>query len=201
MIDTLKPPHCAWQGTFWPSWLTCRCVVVHKKPVVLCAFSQHFLLIASLKQWKILEYVSFFTVCPSWKNLQWMWHWVSIVCSVDCHPHSQGYTDATHKPLFLALPPYYLHSLSNRNVSERGFCSKAQNVTFANCSVANIYECDKPTIHRNKQLTLKYNSISDDRTLKWHNECYQLLPHFIYFKKLRDSRNFWGYYILVFTTA
>lgn len=47
----------------------CRCVIVRKMQLVLCPFCWTFPLIASLKQQRILMYISFFIVFPSGINL------------------------------------------------------------------------------------------------------------------------------------
>jgi hypothetical protein len=130
-----------------------------------------------LSFWTTLTRAWCFVICWSWQSL-------AVQIFIDTHRA----IIKTFKPLINVC---FLHSCLN--VSEGGLCRKTQNVIFTHCSVAIIFKCDEPTIHRSKQTADTW--WQQCLALKWHHKWYQLLT-LIYsaqcysLKKLSDSRNF-----------
>jgi hypothetical protein len=68
-------------------------------------------------------------------------------------------------------------------------------------SVADIFKCSEPTIHRNKELTVTTVSKVIDITQKWCHECYPLMRQVLIFSKNYKSLGTFLDYICVHVNA
>jgi hypothetical protein len=90
-----------------------------------------------------------------------------------CHSHTShknAYTSC--KPVISSLPLYCM-LFQAFVMSEGDLYSKTQNSVFSCCSLANIFRCHEPTIHRDRHswhfMTTMPKVI--EFALKWHHEC------------------------------
>jgi hypothetical protein len=86
----------------------------------------------------------------------WCFHYLSklmVVCSKNCHWHMHGHHKniySTSKPVFSSLLPYHM-LLQVFIMFLKEICLVKQNFMFTHCYVANMLNCDKPTICRGNQ--------------------------------------------------